>query len=577
MSLSTADRVARAARLVAVLTRRHRRPFFIAVGGAGVFAVCTVLSSVAIRRVVDNVLVPRFEDGRVDLAAVMVSLGLVIGIGLLRAAAVVVRRSFAGIAEWRAARSLVGDLLKRMTEQPIGWVSRRSTGDLVARLSTDTEAAVSILAPLPFASSVMVMLVVAAVLMLFTDVVMGLVALVLLPTVLLLNLVYQARVDRHYDEAQLQLGNLASAVHESFDGVTVVKAFGAEERESLRLAVVAERLRSARIHVVRLRSTFEATLDALPSIGIILLLVVGAARFESTDLTVGEITSFVYLFTLIAFPLRLIGYALSELPHSQAGLDRVQELLAEPLELSQSAERVKEGPAVRLEGIGVSGVLAHLDLVVARGERVALVGPTGSGKSTLVGVLAGTVTPDAGRVMVLDGGVATVFQEPFLFADSVRRNLTIGRKATSHDEQLWSALRVCEAADFVADLPAGLDTVVGERGVGLSGGQRQRLSLARALVSERPILVLDDTTSALDPSTEALIVERLTSLGREVTLLIVASRPSTIALASRVLYLDNGRIVDEGTHAELMEHNDGYRSMIEAFEIEREEGSGHGF
>jgi ABC-type multidrug transport system fused ATPase/permease subunit len=562
--------------LVAVLTRRHRRPFFIAVGGAGVFAVCTVLSSVAIRRVVDNVLVPRFEDGRVDLAAVMVSLGLVIGIGLLRAAAVVVRRSFAGIAEWRAARSLVGDLLKRMTEQPIGWVSRRSTGDLVARLSTDTEAAVSILAPLPFASSVMVMLVVAAVLMLFTDVVMGLVALVLLPTVLLLNLVYQARVDRHYDEAQLQLGNLASAVHESFDGVTVVKAFGAEERESLRLAVVAERLRSARIHVVRLRSTFEATLDALPSIGIILLLVVGAARFESTDLTVGEITSFVYLFTLIAFPLRLIGYALSELPHSQAGLDRVQELLAEPLELSQSAERVKEGPAVRLEGIGVSGVLAHLDLVVARGERVALVGPTGSGKSTLVGVLAGTVTPDAGRVMVLDGGVATVFQEPFLFADSVRRNLTIGRKATSHDEQLWSALRVCEAADFVADLPAGLDTVVGERGVGLSGGQRQRLSLARALVSERPILVLDDTTSALDPSTEALIVERLTSLGREVTLLIVASRPSTIALASRVLYLDNGRIVDEGTHAELMEHNDGYRSMIEAFEIEREEGSGHG-
>jgi len=563
--------------LVAVLTRRHRRPFFIAVGGAGVFAVCTVLSSVAIRRVVDNVLVPRFEDGRVDLAAVMVSLGLVIGIGLLRAAAVVVRRSFAGIAEWRAARSLVGDLLKRMTEQPIGWVSRRSTGDLVARLSTDTEAAVSILAPLPFASSVMVMLVVAAVLMLFTDVVMGLVALVLLPTVLLLNLVYQARVDRHYDEAQHQLGNLASAVHESFDGVTVVKAFGAEERESLRLAVVAERLRSARIHVVRLRSTFEATLDALPSIGIILLLVVGAARFESTDLTVGEITSFVYLFTLIAFPLRLIGYALSELPHSQAGLDRVQELLAEPLELSQSAERVKEGPAVRLEGIGVSGVLAHLDLVVARGERVALVGPTGSGKSTLVRVLAGTVTPDAGRVMVLDGGVATVFQEPFLFADSVRRNLTIGRKVTSHDEQLWSALRVCEAADFVADLPAGLDTVVGERGVGLSGGQRQRLSLARALVSERPILVLDDTTSALDPSTEALIVERLTSLGREVTLLIVASRPSTIALASRVLYLDNGRIVDEGTHAELMEHNDGYRSMIEAFEIEREEGSGHGF
>lgn len=528
---------------------------------------CTVLSSVAIRRVVDNVLVPRFEEGHVGSATVAASLALVVGIGVLRAAGVVVRRSYAGIAEWRSAQTLASDLLRRMTEQPVSWFSRRPTGDLVARLSTDTEAAVSVLAPLPFASSVVVMLVVAAVLMLLTDVVMGVVALVLLPAVLVLNLVYQGRVDRHYDEAQRQLGNLASAVHESFDGVTVVKAFGAEERESMRLARVAERLRSARIHVVRLRSTFEATLDALPSLGIVLLLVVGAARFESAGLTVGEITSFVYLFTLIAFPLRLIGYALSELPHSQAGLDRVEELLGEQLDRSPVVAQTGDGPAVVLEGVCLDGVLDGIDLVVARGERLALVGPTGSGKSTLVRIIAGTITPDAGTVAVQEGGVATVFQEPFLFADSVRRNLALDRVVA--DDLLWAALQTCEATDFVESLPAGLDTVVGERGVGLSGGQRQRLALARALVSGRPVVVLDDTTSALDPSTEADIIERLTSLGREVTLVVVASRPSTIALASRVVYVDGGRVNDQGSHADLMLRNSGYRTMIEAFEIER--------
>lgn len=501
-------------------------------------------------------------------ATVVASLGLVVGIGLLRAVGVVVRRSYAGIAEWRSAETLAGDLLKRMTAQPVTWFARRPTGDLVARLSTDTEAAVSVLAPLPFASSVVVMLLVAAVLMLLTDVVMGSVALVLLPAVLVLNLVYQSRVDRHYDEAQRQLGNLASAVHESFDGVTVVKAFGAEERESMRLARVAERLRSARIHVVRLRSSFEATLDALPSIGIVLLLLVGAARFETADLTVGEITSFVYLFTLIAFPLRLIGYALSELPHSQSGFDRLQELLTEPLERQPSVGSVAQGPALQLHGIRLGGVLDGIDLEIDRGDRVALVGPTGSGKSTLVRIVSGTVPPDEGTVAVRDGGVATVFQEPFLFADSVRRNLAMDREVP--DVDLWAALRACEAAEFVETLPAGLDTVVGERGVGLSGGQRQRLALARALVSGRPVLVLDDTTSALDPSTEAKIVEQLTGLRRDLTLLVVASRPSTIALASRVVYLEDGRVNDQGTHTELMQRNVGYRSMIEAFEIERE-------
>lgn len=561
-------RVVRAQRLIATLIRRHRKPFFVAVAGASVYATCTVLSSMAIRRVVDDVLKPRFEDGSVANATILGSLFLVVIIGLVRAAGVVVRRSFAGIAEWRAAGSLAGDVVQRISSQPVTWLSRKSTGDVVARLSTDTEAAVSVLAPLPFASSVVVMLAVAAVLMILTDVVMGLIALVLLPLVLLLNLLYQARVDHHYQDAQRELGNLSSAVHESFDGVTVVKAFGAEERESVRLSRVAGRLRNARIELVRLRATFEAILDALPSLGIIVLLLVGALRIESADLSVGELTSFVYLFTLIAFPLRLIGYALSELPHSQAGLDRVEELLAEPLEDQPKITVASNGVAIALGGVSVGGILTGVDLVVAPGERVAIVGPTGSGKSTLVRVLCGTLAIDDGTVELKDGGAAVVFQEPFLFAQTIRHNLTMGRRLT--DEQLWSALELSKADSFVRDLAGGLETVVGERGVGLSGGQRQRLALARAVLAGRSILILDDTTSALDPTTEADIVGTLMNFSPQTTCVIVASRPSTIALAERVVFLVDGKVVDTGGHLDLMARNASYRGMIEAFEVDRE-------
>jgi ATP-binding cassette, subfamily B, bacterial len=561
-------RVVRAQRLIATLIRRHRKPFIVAVAGAAVYATCTVLSSMAIRRVVDDVLKPRFEDGSVANATLLGSLFLVVIIGLVRAAGVVVRRSFAGIAEWRAAGSFAGDVVQRISSQPVTWLSRKSTGDVVARLSTDTEAAVSVLAPLPFASSVVVMLAVAAVLMILTDLVMGLIALVLLPLVLLLNLLYQARVDHHYQDAQLELGNLSSAVHESFDGVTVVKAFGAEERESIRLSRVAGRLRNARIELVRLRATFETILDALPSLGIIVLLLVGALRIEAAKLSVGELTSFVYLFTLIAFPLRLIGYALSELPHSQAGLDRVEELLSEPLEDQPNIAVASSGVAIALGGVTVGGILVGVNLAVAPGERVAVVGPTGSGKSTLVRVLCGTLAVDDGTVEIIDGGVAVVFQEPFLFAQTIRHNLTMGRPLS--DEQIWSALELSKADSFVRDLPGGLETVVGERGVGLSGGQRQRLALARAVMAGRPILLLDDTTSALDPTTEADIVGALMDFSPHTTFVIVASRPSTIALAERVVFLVDGKVADTGGHVELMARNAAYRGMIEAFEVDRE-------
>jgi ATP-binding cassette, subfamily B, bacterial len=210
-----------------------------------------------------------------------------------------------------------------------------------------------------------------------------------------------------------------------------------------------------------------------------------------------------------------------------------------------------------------------VSLDVASGRIVAVVGPTGSGKTTLVEIVGGLLAPTEGRVAVGDGGRAVVFQEPFLFAGTIRHNLELGTPRT--DEELWHALRLARAEGFVHDTPQGIDTVVGERGVSLSGGQRQRIALARALVRRPALLLLDDTTSALDPGTEAAVLGNLRGALAGTTVLMVASRPSTIALADEVVFLAGGRVLDHGPHDELMARRPGYRALVEAFETDRAE------
>lgn len=557
----------------------HPRPFFIAVAGAAVFAVCTVASSLAVQWVIDHVLVPRFEEGSVTVGAVATGLGMIIGIGLVRAAGVVVRRTWAGTTQWRIAGTLGRSVIDRLVRQPLAWHDRRPDGDLVARAGVDADAAVSVLGPVPFATGTVLMIVLSAIFMLLTDVVLGGLAVAVFPVLIGLNIVYQRRVDVYYVEAQDHLGSLSAGVHESFEGVQLVKAYGAESRETDRLSEIAHRLRTARVGAVRLRGTFEALLDVLPSMANVGLVLLGAARVRSGDLTVGQLSSFVYLFTLLVFPLRLIGYALSELPHSSAGWSRVRTVLDEPIEPDprQAIDVAPAGTGVRLADVSFTfpgesrAALDEVSLEVAAGRVVAIVGPTGAGKSTLVEVVGGLLAPTAGHVAVGAGGRAVVFQEPFLFAGTIRHNLELGH--AHEDEELWEALRLARADAFVVDTTNGIDTVVGERGVSLSGGQRQRVALARALVRRPALLLLDDTTSALDPATEAAVLGNLRGALRGTTVLMVASRPSTIALADEVVFLAGGSVVDHGRHDELMVRRAGYRALVEAFETDRDEGA----
>jgi ABC-type multidrug transport system fused ATPase/permease subunit len=569
-------RLGEAAKLVNQIVRFHPRLFVIAVTGAALFAICTVASSIGLKWMIDRVILVRFERGEVDLAALIAGSVIVIGIGLLRALGVVVRRSFAGRTEWRTCETITEKVIDHIVKQPVKWHRQRMTGDIVARCGVDADATVAVLAPLPFSTSVLVMMVVSAGWMLYVDIPLGLLAIVVFPILLTLNIGYQRRIDRFYNVAQKELGTLSEAVHESFDGVMVVKSFGAEGRETEKLARISSRLKDARISAIGVRSVFEAMLDVVPTLINILLIVLGAFRVKSGDMSVGDLSSFIYLFTLLIFPLRIIGYLFSEIPHSVAGWRRIREVLDEELLADPilRIDRAQAGVAIEIDELCFSHqdgspVLKNLSMKIDEGKVVALVGATGCGKSTLLHLISGLIEPNSGSLAVQEGGVALVFQEAFLFAESLRYNITLDADISS--ERVAKAISAAQCQDFIGDLEQGLETVMGERGVSLSGGQRQRVALARAIAQDRPVLLLDDTTSALDPKTESNVISSLRGISTGRTLLIVASRPSTIALADEVFFMADGRIVDQGTHQSLLEKSEPYRLLISAFEHDRKD------
>ena len=568
------SRLREASHLINQLVRFHPKLFAIAVSGATLFALCTVASSIGLRWMIDRVILVRFEQNIVDLPALIAGSIIVIGIGLLRAFGVVIRRSYAGKAEWRTCETLTEKVIDHIVAQPIEWHRKKMTGDIVARCGVDADASVAILAPLPFSTSVVVMMVVSASWMLFVDIPLGLVAVVVFPILLLLNIGYQRRIDRYYNLAQKELGSLSEAVHESFDGVMVVKSFGAEKRETQRLANISSRLRDARIDAVGIRSTFEAMLDAIPNLLNIALIVLGSYRVKSGNMSVGELSSFIYLFSLLVFPLRIIGYLFSEIPHSVAGWRRINEVLDEKLlrDPADDIQNTQHGVGIEIrdcffEHQDQMPIIRKLNLKISEGRTVALVGATGCGKTTLLHLISGLISPTSGEIAVQSGGVSLVFQEAFLFAETLRYNITLDAEIST--ESVKKALEISQCNDFIGDLELGIDTSMGERGISLSGGQRQRVALARAIAQNRLVLLLDDTTSALDPNTEANVVRSLRQMSGQHTVVIVASRPSTIALADEVLYMDDGCIADRGSHEELLGRSAKYLELIKAFEHDR--------
>jgi ATP-binding cassette subfamily B protein len=587
--------IRRGLRVLASGARLEPGIFTFAVLGSSLFAAMTVGSAYVLGQVTQRVIIPDIDKGHTSAAALASSAAAIVGVALLKCIGIAGRRIGAGITQFRLQARYRRAVTRQYLRLPLAWHQQHPTGQLLSNANADVEAMWFPIAPTPYAVGSVVMVVITTVSLLLTDWVLTLIGLVVFPLVGFVNSIYAQVMNSRLTVAQQLRADVSAVAHESFDGALVVKTLGREEEESARFSAVATRLRDANIRVGRVSSAFDPVVQALPNIGVIIVILAGVARIRSGAIDTGELVRVAYLFTILAFPLQAIAWMLGDLPRAVVGAERVQHVLdaTGALSYGESVPPVAHRPTeVVVSGLrygypddpdGLS-VLQEVSFSTSAGGTVAIVGPTGAGKSTLVNLLVRLVDPNDGQVTfdgvdvrdIARGGVsqvaALVPQETFLFDDTVRGNVTLGRDLS--DEDIWAALELAQADRFVRALPDGLDTMVGERGTVLSGGMRQRLALARALVRRPRLLVLDDATSAVDPRIEQAILAGLKDAGRgdrPATVVIVAHRRATIALADDVVFVDDGRVVARGTHEELLRTSPRYAELVSAYDAVEDE------
>lgn len=480
-------------------------------------------------------------------------------------------------------RRLREQLLEHILGLHIGYHDRAQTGQLMSRASSDLNQIQSFVVMIPLTLSNVALITAVSVVLIVIDPWLALCALAALPLINVAAKRFSNRVHPAVRAVQQEQAQLASVVEETVSGVRVIKGFGAEQVQADKLEVEADDIQRESLVAAKVRATYLPLMELLPAAGIIAVLAVGGHRVLDGHLTIGELVTFNFFVQLLVWPLRTIGMTVAFGQRATAALERIDHVLG-------TTPAIVDGPvegrlperagAVRFDDVAFGydpdeRVLDGFTLDIEAGSSVALVGGTGSGKSTVARLLVRFYDPQRGTV-TLDGvdlreravhdvrrAVGLVFEDTLLFHDTVAANIAFACPEAD-EPTIRRAAGLAGAADFIDELPQGYSTILGERGFSLSGGQRQRIAIARAVVSDPSVLILDDATSAVDPSKEHEIRAAMNTVMDGRTTIVIAHRPGTIAMADRVVLIGDGRVLADGTHDELLATDDRYREVLAA-------------